>query len=319
MSGTFQPAYQPAYVGVGSIIIDDIVYPDGQTSMGVLGGGISHAAAGMLIWDQCPGIMACAGRDLPAKALARLERDFDIQGLIQLDQSQARAWQLFEWDGKRTEIFRVDDVEPFIHAPQPDQVPDSYRGARGVYLLRGARSLPAWRALYPAATLLWEPFQQYMVPANAVEFRAALQQVDIVSPNLLEARQVYNLDNPTALVNAMLDDGAQIVALRMGEAGSLVACQANRRTGRRIIAVPAVPVPEIVDQTGAGNTYCGAFLVGWLETGDLVTAAVYGAVAASFALEVTGVADPPANLAEVREERCQWLRARMAGRMNRSY
>jgi sugar/nucleoside kinase (ribokinase family) len=72
-----------------------------------------------------------------------------------------------------------------------------------------------------------------------------------------------------------------------------------------------VPVPEIVDQTGAGNTYCGAFLVGWLEMGDLKQAAGYGAVAASFALEVIGVADPPADMIARRGERWRWLRARI--------
>ncbi len=71
--------------------------------------------------------------------------------------------------------------------------------------------------------------------------------------------------------------------------------------------MPAVPVPEIIDQTGAGNTYCGAFLVGWLETGDLLTAACYGAVAASFSLEAIGVADPLPHHAEVRSERYHWL------------
>jgi sugar/nucleoside kinase (ribokinase family) len=75
-----------------------------------------------------------------------------------------------------------------------------------------------------------------------------------------------------------------------------------------LLAVPAVPVPEVVDQTGAGNTYCGGFLTGWLKSGDLVEAACCGAVAASFALEVTGVADPPATVADLRKQRCDWLR-----------
>jgi len=70
-------------------------------------------------------------------------------------------------------------------------------------------------------------------------------------------------------------------------------------------------VPEIVDQTGAGNTYCGAFLVGWLETGDLRQAAGYGAVAASFALEVIGAADPPVDMIERRTERWRWLAQRI--------
>ena len=294
---------QPAYIGVGGIIIDDIVFPNGETRMGVLGGGVVHAAAGMLIWDQRAGIVAYAGHDLPEQARQRLARDFDLQGLIVLDLPQARAWQLFEGDGKRTEVFRVDVLDPFIYEPPPDRVPAAYHAARGVHLLRDAAPLPAWRALYPDAVLLWEPLQQYMIAENADEFRAALPQIDIVSPNWLEAQLVYGFRAPEGLVRAMLDDGAPVAVLRMGEAGSLVGEQGQND----LLRLPAVPVPHLIDQTGAGNTYCGAFLVGWAETRDLLTAACYGAVAASFSLEVTGVADPPPDKDAVRATRLRWL------------
>lgn len=297
----------PAYVCAGGIIVDDIVLPDGETRMEVLGGGVSHAAAGVWLWDRRPGVVARAGRDLPARARARLERDFDLRGIAWLDQPQARAWQLFEWDGRRTEIFRVDDYEPFFYAPPPDTAPPAYRAARGLYLLTIPDPIPRWRALFPAATLFWEPLQHYMVAENAAAFRAALPGVDIVSPNLLEAQHVYGTGDPAALVRAMLDDGAPVVALRMGAEGSLVG--ARGRDG--LIAVPPAEVPEIADQTGAGNTYCGGFLVGWVESGDLRRAACYGAVAASFALEVTGVADPAPNWRERRAERVRRLYERI--------
>lgn len=297
----------PAYVVAGGIIVDDIVLPDGQTHMEVLGGGVSHAAAGMLIWDQRPGVIARAGYDLPRRARQRLEGDFDLRGVVWLDQPQARAWQVFEWDGRRTEIFRVDDYAPFFSAPPPDTAPEIYHAAKGVYVLAGADAVAEWRAAFPNATMFWEPTQHFMVAANAAAFRAALPDVDIVSPNLLEAGLVYGIDDAVALVRAMLDDGARVAALRMGEAGSLVGAQDQPE----LLAVPPVDVPSIIDQTGAGNTYCGAFLVGWLETGDLRQAACYGAVAASFALEVTGVADPPPDLAAVRAARVRWLRERV--------
>ncbi|MBN1680213.1 MAG: hypothetical protein JW966_07965 [Anaerolineae bacterium] len=300
---------RPDAVCVGGIFIDDIVYPDGRTHMEVLGGGVVHAAAGLLIWNQRAGIFACAGHDLPDSARLRLERDFDLQGLIWLKIPQVRAWQLFEWDGKRTEIYRVDVLDPFIHEPLPDQMPPAYHRARGIHLLRDAAPLRQWRELFPDTVLFWEPLQQYMIPANAAEFRAALPDVDIVSPNWLEARQVYGVAEPEALVRAMLDDGARIAVLRMGEHGSMVGQQGNGH----VLRLPAVPVPELVDQTGAGNSYGGGFLAGWLKTGDLATAACYGAVSASFALEAVGVADPPADDVEtLRETRYRWVTQRLS-------
>ncbi len=299
-----QPA--PTYACVGGIIIDDIVFPNGETRMAVLGGGAVHAAAGMWLWDQRPGLSACAGNDLPDSARHRLERDFDLQGVIPLDLPQARAWQLFEWDGRRTEIYRVDEIGPFVLGTRPDQFPRPYHAAQAVHILSEDTHLAGWRALLPHATLFWEPAQAFMIRANADRFRAGLRHIDIVSPNLLEARLVYGFDDPAALVRAMLDDGARVAVLRLGEDGSLAGQQ-----GGSPIRVPAVPVPQIVDQTGAGNTYCGAFLVGWQTTGDLVQAACYGAAAASFALEVLGVADPPATLPDLRRQRFDWLMARV--------
>lgn len=295
--------FEPPYLCVGAIIIDDIVFPDGVTRMGVLGGGSTHAAAGMAVWGQRPGLFSYIGTDLPEAIKTRLERDYDGQGLISIDAPQLRAWQIFEWDGKRIEIFRIEGFDPLLVGPPVDVMPAAYLKTRGVHLPDDAIRIPQWRALFPNAAFMWEPPPPYMAPGNLEHFRETLKLVDIVSPNLLEACLLYEMDEPIMLMRAMLADGAKVAALRMGEAGSLVAMQGRDE----LLSLPAVPVTEVVDQTGAGNAYCGAFLVGWLETGDLRTAACYAGVAASFTLEVIGVPEIPANLAQVRSERYQWL------------
>ena len=297
----------PAFIAVGSIFLDDIVFPNGRTFMGVLGGGAAHAAAGMAIWDQRAGIVACMGRDLPESAHQRLARDYDLGGVVWVDVPQARAWQVFEWDGRRTEIFRCEDMTPFVSGPDPSQVTPTYNAVRGVHLLQDADSVPGWRARCPDAVLLWEPQQQVMIPELEDVFRRALPFVDIVSPNQLEASQLYGFDEPVRLVQAMLADGASVAVLRMGEQGSLV----GRRGHVDLLAVPAVSVPHIVDQTGAGNTYCGAFLVNWVITQNMVTAACRAAVAASFALEVLGVIDPAEVLPLLRDDRCAELHGQL--------
>ncbi|MFN8421714.1 MAG: PfkB family carbohydrate kinase [Anaerolineae bacterium] len=91
---------------------------------------------------------------------------------------------------------------------------------------------------------------------------------------------LYGINDPRALIDAMLNDGATIVS--GGDKGSLVASRQVR------YHIPAVPVPQIVDQTGAGNTYSGGFLVGWAlmrsQGGGLLWL-----ISASFALEHIGV------------------------------
>jgi sugar/nucleoside kinase (ribokinase family) len=279
----------PRLVGVGAIFIDDIVQPDGTTYMAQLGGGVVHALMGAAVWDEQPGIAALAGYDLPVEIRQRLERHLDTRGLHVLDLPQIRAWQIFETDGTRRELFRVEVTEPFTRGAQPHHLPEIYRTSRGYYLLQDFDDIGRWAAELNGI-IFWEPLQQIMRPGNHALLRSALQskRIDVVSPNLLEAQNVYGLKPPEALAAALLDDGAQAAALRMGPEGSLIAS----RESSRCMRIPAVPASQIVDQTGAGNTYCGAMLAGLVQGKALEDAAYMGAVAASFCIEQRGVLDP---------------------------
>jgi bifunctional ADP-heptose synthase (sugar kinase/adenylyltransferase) len=272
--------------------------------MGVLGGGAVHAAAGMAVWGERPGLAARIGTGLPAHVRPFLERYFDLEGLSLVDFPQIRAWQVFEEDGTRRELMRVDITQPFQDGPPPQSLPVSWQSAKGLYLVLDGHGMLRWRNNHRQPQLFWEPNQPYMVREHATEFKRLLPRAEMVSPNLLEARAVFGFLNPESLVSEMLANGAEIVALRMGEHGSLVAT----RTNSTPIHIPAVPVPHIKDVTGAGNAYCGAFLVGWIRTGDILQAGRWGAVAASFCIETTSTIDlARTNLSKERDVRLKWL------------
>lgn len=89
---------------------------------------------------------------------------------------------------------------------------------------------------------------------------------------------------PEQQAEILFAGGVRCLALRMGAAGSLVG-----RAGQTY-DIPALPV-EVIDETGAGNSYCGGFLVGYVQSGgDPLTAGRYGAVSATFALAQLGLA-----------------------------
>ena len=282
----------PNFLAIGSIIIDDIVYPDGRTSMGVLGGGGTHAAYGFAFAGSRPGLVGLVGADLPDDIRARLETDFDTTGLVWTHHPQVRGWQIFEWNGLRNEIFRVEVIEPFMFGPAADSPDIAFERATGFTLLRAPEHVASWRARFPDAVLLWEPVRIFMLSADHEAFLRGIAQADIVSPNLHEAQAMYGIEDEVEIMRRMLADGANVAALRMGELGSLVA----RRGDSLAHYIPAVEVAEVVDQTGAGNTYCGGFLVGFCREGDVVAAGCYGAAAASFTLEYVGCARIPADL-----------------------
>ena len=292
------------FVAIGSVIIDDIVYPDGRTSMGVLGGGGTHSAYGMALSGVTPGLIALVGHDLPQDIRERLEKDFDTSGLIWSEYDQLRGWQIFEWNGKRSEIFRVDVIQPYMFEPSADSDQIPYSSPIGITLLREPEYVAEWRNRFPASTLLWEPMRAYMMAGNYDGYVQSIPYTDIVSPNLLEAQAVYRIQDEVEIVRRMLADNCPVVALRMGEKGSIVAQKGNPTA----YYIPPAEVNEIVDQTGAGNTYCGGFLVEWCRSGDLVSAGCYGAVAASFTLEYIGATQIPDNLTTEHDKRLKAVR-----------
>lgn len=114
---------------------------------------------------------------------------------------------------------------------------------------------------------------------------ATLALADILLPGLDDAAAITGLDDPDAVCDRLLAQGARVVALTMGADGVVVATPDERRR----LAPHRV---QAVDATGAGDAFDGAFLAEYLATGDPFRAAVYANAAA--ALSVTGYgAIPP--------------------------
>lgn len=283
-AGDGDPA--PFLVGIGAVFIDDIVLPGDRVYRDYLGGGVIHGLLGAAVWGERPGLVAVAGRDLPETALGVLRQAFDLRGLHRLDLPQIRAWQYFDAEGNRSETYQVKVTAPFILGAQPEHYPAAYAGSQAHYVLQGFEGIRTWREKL-GGFILWEPLQQVMLPENREVMRETLQGggIDLVSPNLLEACLVYGDLPPEELVTAMFADGAPMVALRMGAAGSLIA---SRETGERQF-IASVSVNKVVDQTGAGNAYCGALTAGIGRGKSLREAGAMAAVSASYCIERVGV------------------------------
>ncbi len=122
---------------------------------------------------------------------------------------------------------------------------------------------------------------------------AAIAAADIALPSLEDARLLTGLDEPDAIVDFYLALGAPLVALKMGEAGCLVATRDRRRRipGHRVAAV---------DATGAGDTFAGAFLARLAGGDDPLRAATYANAAAALSTTGYGAVDPIPTRAQVK-------------------
>jgi cytidine kinase len=284
-----------------SIIIDDLVFPDGRTFMGVLGGSGPQAAFGMKLWADRVGLAGGIGHNFPAAALAWLEQmEIDLASVRRYPQHPTlRAWQIFEEDGRRTQVWRSQgQAIPDQLALRYEDLPPSYQTARGFHygVHPNDPNLAVGQALVRTGVeVSIEPFKHADQPLGTDELRALFAAGRIFSPNLYEVETMIGPGEPVAQLERLAAAGAQIVALRLGADGSLV----HRADTNETWQIPAYSA-AVVDACGAGNAYCGGFLVGWVQTGDLRLAGLYGAVAASFLVEQVGL--PPPKLLVHRRE-----------------
>ncbi len=154
---------------------------------------------------------------------------------------------------------------------------------------------------------VWEPFPDLCKPSEFRRFTEALDHVDVVSPNLEEFCNllgiIIDLERPagwdllrqecTKLVGSSSGRSERALVIRLGEKGCLIA-QHNQ-----CMSMPAYheqdAASRVIDPTGGGNTFLGGFCIGALQSvgenraAKFEEAALYGVVAASFAIEQVGV------------------------------
>jgi sugar/nucleoside kinase (ribokinase family) len=277
-------------VVLSNIIVDDIVMPDGTSRPGVLGGAATYAAVGAASWWPEIAIVAGIGRDLHALAGEQLARlGLRASGLLVRDERTIRARLVYLAGDERTEtpVFGLEHFQKM--QTTPEDVPEALLPAAGTYFFRDL-SPDFWRAFeHRCASLgatLWEWHAGSATPAILAALRSFLPAVDIFSLTLTEARDLLGTHEPHDMINQLLIAGANTIVLRMGAAGALIADR-----GRRLRVHP--PASTVVDVTGAGNSFCGAFLAAWCDKHDLEWAARAAAAAAAQTIAAFG---PPERI-----------------------
>jgi sugar/nucleoside kinase (ribokinase family) len=262
----------------------------------------------MRLWSESVGLAARVGPDLPATAWEWLRTSgVDTSGVTVTGWPTLRALQRLDENGRRQHTWRVPEAGI---APQLQRtiagLPADYRRARGWHLglhpdepdwdflkeLKSLGGLVSVETFRPAAETL---------PPDAL--RRLLQTADVFSPNALSAQSLVGAGEPEAVAGRLLAAGASVLALRLGAHGSLVA----EARSRQAAWIPALPV-TVVDAVGAGNAYCGAFLTGWAESGDLLEAGLRGAAAGSVIIEHFGVPVVSSALRQLAQDRLAQLR-----------
>lgn len=272
-------------VTTGYLTLDDLVLEDGRVIRDALGGGALYSAAGARIWSSSVGIHACSGGDYPAAYRDRLSAaGIDLAGVSPGPDRSLRLWLLEEGGQRKQQLPKLGsaDIAEMDAAREP--LPGRHSGARGFHV---ATSLPetqaaavrAIRRSVPGAVVTLDIWTESFFDTAPYRDPAFLSGVDAFLPSDKEVEALWGLDDLPATMRRLAGLGPRIVAVKRGEAGSLV----HDRERDALWSVPAWP-DEVVDTIGAGDAWCGGFLAGLVETGDPLEAALRGAVSASFAI-----------------------------------
>ncbi|MDA0686085.1 MAG: PfkB family carbohydrate kinase [Bacteroidetes bacterium] len=272
---------------IGSVAFDAIETPFGQTGK-IVGGAASFISLASSLLNAKNGLVAVVGEDFEMDFIAELNgRGVDTQGL-QVKQGE----KSFFWSGKYhmdmnsrdtlvTELNVLGTFDPII--PDDWKEPD--------YVMLGNLSpqvqLTTLNRLTKKPKLVVMDTMNFWMDIAMPELKEVIAKVDVLTINDEEARQLsgeYSLRKAARLIHSM---GPHTVIIKKGEHGALLF------QNDEVFFCPALPLEEVFDPTGAGDTFAGGF-VGYLaSTGRtdfdaMKTAIVYGSCLASFCVEKFG-------------------------------
>lgn len=273
---------------IGSVAFDAIDTPFGSTGK-IVGGAASYIALATTLLHENVGLVAVVGEDFDFDFVDDLKRrGVDTEGL------QVKAGEKsFFWHGKYhmdmnsrdtlvTELNVLGDFDPII--PQTWQQPD--------YVMLGNLSpqvqMTTLERLTQKPKLVVLDTMNFWMDIALDDLKAVLKKVDVLTINDEEARQLsgeYSLVKAARVIRAM---GPNTLIIKKGEHGALLFGGNDE-----IFFCPALPLEDVFDPTGAGDTFAGGFVgylasVGRTDFEAMKMAIVYGSAMASFCVEQFG-------------------------------
>lgn len=271
---------------VGTVAFDAIETPFGKTDK-ILGGAATYIGLSSAQFDVDAAIVSVVGDDFPKEHLDLLkERGINIDGI-----EVVKGGKTFFWRGKyHNDLNSRDTLETQLNvlADFDPVVPEAYKDSEIVMLgnLHPLVQLSVLEQVNNPKLVVLDTMNFWMDNAWD-ELMQVIQKVDVITINDEEARQLTNEHSLVKAARKISEMGPEYVVIKKGEHGALLF------NDEQIFFAPALPLEEVFDPTGAGDTFAGGF-VGYLaENRDISfksmkKAVIYGSALASFCVEKFG-------------------------------
>jgi sugar/nucleoside kinase (ribokinase family) len=272
---------------VGSVAFDAIETPFGKTDK-ILGGAAPYIGLSASFFNLQSAIVSVVGDDFPQEYLDLLTaRNIDISGLEVVKGGKTFFWSglyhndLNSRDTLATELNVLGDFQP--------KVPQNFKNADVVMLgnLHPSVQSSVLDQMETKPKLVVLDTMNFWMDCALPELLDVIKRIDVITINDEEARQLsgeYSLVKAAAIIQAM---GPKYVVIKKGEHGALLF------HNKEVFFAPALPLEEVFDPTGAGDTFAGGF-AGFITQSENVSfenmknAIIHGSNLASFCVEKFG-------------------------------
>ena len=272
---------------VGTVAFDAIETPFGKTDK-ILGGAATYIGLSASFFNVKSAIVSVVGEDFPQEYLDMLtSRGIDISAI-----EIVKGGKTFFWSGRyHNDLNSRDtlDTQLNVLADFKPQVPENFKDADVVMLgnLHPMVQIGVLNQLTATPKLIVLDTMNFWMDCALAELLQVIKRVDVITVNDEEARQLtgeYSLVKAAAKIHEL---GPKYVVIKKGEHGALLFHE------KKIFFAPALPLEEVFDPTGAGDTFAGGF-TGYIAQSEnlsfknMKNAIIYGSNLASFCVEEFG-------------------------------
>jgi len=272
---------------VGTVAFDAIETPFGKTDK-VLGGAATYIGLAASHFNVKSAIVSVVGDDFPQEYLQLLkDKSIDVSGIEIVE-----GGKTFFWSGRyHNDLNSRDtlDTQLNVLADFNPVVPTDYKDADVIMLgnLHPNIQISVLDQLTKKPKLVVLDTMNFWMDCALTELKEVMKRIDVITINDEEARQLsgeYSLVKAAEIIHTM---GPKYVVIKKGEHGALLFHDS------KVFFAPALPLKDVFDPTGAGDTFAGGFS-GYLAQsenisfGNMKNAIIYGSNLASFCVEKFG-------------------------------
>jgi len=274
-------------VVIGTVAFDAIETPFGKTDK-IVGGAATYASLAASYLYSKTKIVGVVGSDFPQEDIEEFKnRNIDVEGL-QIKEGE----KSFFWAGKyhndmnsrdtlATELNVLENFDPII--------PDAYQDCEFLMLgnLTPQIQKTVIERLKKRPKLIVMDTMNFWMDIAMDDLLETVKLVDVLTINDAEARQLSGEYSLVKAAKKILAMGPKYLIIKKGEHGALLF------DNEQIFSAPALPLAEVFDPTGAGDTFAGGFIgylaqIGTINFNNMKNAIIFGSALASFCVEKFG-------------------------------